>query len=81
MSMNRDSDAFLSDGLPFPLRGRNDAPQLEGQSFAGHLEQVEAGRSGSRLDVRIRLAGEVDDLPLIVDDDARGRVLVRVDAW
>jgi hypothetical protein len=33
------------------------------------------------LDVRIRLAGEVDDLPLIVDDDARGRVLVRVDAW
>src|SRR4029079_12817978 len=44
------------------------------EPLAGHLEHVHARIAGRRLEVRPRLAAELHDLQVLIDDDARGRV-------
>ena len=66
-------------GLALARRVQCRAQAVE-QSLTRHLQQIQAGFAGCRLEVRAGLAPELDDLQVGIDDDARRGVAIEDDA-
>src|SRR5262249_23727518 len=67
---------FLPEGTAaFHLRKRK--AQLELKSGLSHLQQIEAGITGRRIQKPARLADELDDFELVVHHDARRHVTIQ----
>ena len=52
----------------------DEVAQLESEPFGRHFQEMEARGPRRGLDVRVGFSGEMDNFPLVVDDDAGWRV-------
>ena len=65
--------AFLGRGVLLP-GGSDRPPQACNQAFARQLQKILAGLARRKFQVRSRAAADLNDVQLVVDDDARGGI-------